>query len=70
MERAILKGDVIRHIGGHGGHGSTTEPRIRTLSHDGKVHAVEIRCDCGRTITLELVNDVAAHGAAERGGGE
>lgn len=59
MDRVILKGNRVRHEeSSHVRHAAAVArgdaPEVRLVELDGVVRALEVRCSCGDTITVEL----------------
>lgn len=72
MDPVILKGSNVRrdHSAAARRIAATaagTEPTVRCIQIDGRVAAIEVRCACGDTTTVELVLE-AAPGNASPGG--
>ena len=59
MDGVILKGNQVRREqSSHARHAAAvargTHPEVRLIELDGAVRALEVRCSCGDTITVEL----------------
>ncbi|MEM1449990.1 MAG: hypothetical protein AAF957_05700 [Planctomycetota bacterium] len=62
MDKVILKSGRVRHEENRAGRHTTAvargeQPEVRLVEVDGAVRAIEVRCACGETVTVEV--DVA-----------
>ncbi|MEM9382769.1 MAG: hypothetical protein AAGB93_22640 [Planctomycetota bacterium] len=71
MSRVILKGDRVRHEESRTARHATAvscgnEPSVQLVEMDGVVRAIEVRCACGETVTIEVdvAQQVAPGGAS------
>lgn len=69
MDGVILKGNLVRREqSSHARHAAAVakgaHPEVRLIQLDGAVRALEVRCSCGDTITVELEVPTEPEGAA------